>query len=65
MLVLTTTHEMNNMNYEITLNGCDDWTTIEIELSETELALVKKIKAKVNKKSTYHCMPTMTVTKLK
>lgn len=45
--------------YEITLMGCDDNTTFEIELTETEKELVDKLCRISKETSTYGCMPIM------
>ena len=47
--------------YKITLNGCDDYTEFEMDLSAEELALVKRISAISEATSIYSCMPTLTV----
>lgn len=48
-------------NYYITLIGCDDITRFQIELSNEELELVKKLCRKSEETSEYICMPTMKV----
>ena len=48
-------------NYFITLIGCDDITRFQMELSNEELELVKKICQKSEETSEYSCMPTMEV----
>lgn len=48
-------------NYRIALNGCDDSTKFEIELTEAEYAVVKKIRDLSHEKSESGCMPTMEV----
>lgn len=47
--------------YFITLIGCDDITRFQIELSNEELELVKKLCRKSKETSEYGCMPTMEV----
>lgn len=48
-------------NYFITLIGCDDITRFQMELSNEELDLVKKLCRKSKETSEYICMPTMEV----
>ena len=48
-------------NYFITLIGCDDITRFQMELSNEELELVKKLCQKSEETSVYICMPTMEV----
>ncbi len=47
--------------YLIILNGCDDHTDCEIELSDEEIELFVKIAEKINKHSRYQCQPTISV----
>jgi hypothetical protein len=48
--------------YKVSVYGCDDTTTVIVELTEEEYAHIKDIAAKVTEASTYCCMPTMDVT---
>lgn len=48
-------------NYFITLVGYDDITRFQMELSNEELELVKKLCQKSEETSEYSCMPTMNV----
>ena len=48
-------------SYFITLRGCDDMTRFQIELSNEELELVKKLCQKSEETSEYICMPIMEV----
>ena len=47
--------------YSITCSGCDNHTTVEMELTADELKLVKLLCEKMKATSTYGCMPTMSV----
>lgn len=47
--------------YLITLNGCDDTTKCEIELTKNQLETFMQIAKEINKKSTYCCKPTISV----
>ena len=47
--------------YEITLDGCDDSTTISIPLNTAELELVEQIAGLTRGASSYGCMPKMFV----
>jgi len=47
--------------YEISVLGCDDSTSIQIELSASEYELIKKVAEKITDASTYSCMPTMVI----
>jgi hypothetical protein len=49
------------MKYQISVNGCDDSTTIEKDLSDSEYALLKEIAALIAKEATYNCMPTLSI----
>lgn len=53
--------ETMKKNYFITLIGCDDITRFQMELSNEELELVKKLCQKSEETSEYVCMPTMEV----
>lgn len=53
--------EMNKKLYEITLNGCDDETVFEMELTDVEYGLLQRVSEKANETSTYCCMPRMYV----
>lgn len=45
--------------YEISADGCDDSTVVEMELNELELDFLKRFSKLVNETSTYTCMPTI------
>ena len=47
--------------YLITLNGCDDTTECEIELTENQVKDFMKIAKEINKKSTYRCEPDISI----
>ena len=50
---------MKKKTYIITLEGCDDETVFEMDLTEEEKILLQNVAAKANETSTYGCMPTM------
>ena len=50
---------MIKKKYEIILDGCDDSTKFEMELTNEEFELLKKVSAKSNEASEYCCMPRM------
>ena len=52
---------MKKKTYIITLEGCDDETVFEMDLTEEEETLLEFVAAKVNERSTYGCMPRMYV----
>lgn len=47
--------------YKISIDGCDDSTVFEMELTEQEAELVKRICNRSSETSTYGCMPTMEI----
>lgn len=49
--------------YLITLNGCDDTTYCELELTDEELKFLVKISKEINKYSTYECEPSISIYK--
>jgi len=49
------------MKYIISLNGCDDTTKIEVDLTDEELNTIIKVGKIVNETSNYICMPTMSI----
>lgn len=51
------------MKYLITLNGCDDTTYCELELSDKELEFLIRISKEINKYSGYGCQPTISIYK--
>lgn len=46
--------------YHITLIGCDDDTPFDMELTEQEAELLKRVCALSKETSEYGCMPIMT-----
>lgn len=48
--------------YDITLHGCDDSTTITLDVAPGQHELVQRIAAATEQASQFSCMPTMTVT---
>ncbi len=49
------------MMYRVTLLGCDDWTTIDIDLTEDEKKLLERIAGMSEERSSYGCQPTLGV----
>lgn len=52
------------MKYIISLHGCDDSTIFEMELTEEEYELLKRVAKKTEEVSTYMCMPIMEIEKV-
>ena len=52
---------MKKKTYIITLEGCDDDTVFEMDLTEEEKILLQNVAAKANETSAYDCMPRMYV----
>lgn len=52
---------MKKKTYIITLEGCDDETVFEMDLTEEEKILLENVATKANETSTYGCMPRMYV----
>ena len=52
---------MKYKTYKISLLGCDDTTEFDMELTDTEVELLKKVAAKSEETSEYKCMPTMDI----
>lgn len=50
--------------YSIDLEGCDDETTFEMELTTQEHLLLERVSKLANETSTYGCMPRMYVTEI-
>ena len=50
--------------YSINLEGCDDETIFDIELTLQEYSLLERISKLANETSTYGCMPRMYVTEI-
>ncbi len=51
--------------YEININGCDDSTVLEIELTKDEASLIEKIAKMSKAQSIYGCMPTIELLEVK
>ena len=51
------------MKHLIVLNGCDDDTYCELELSDKELEFLIKISKEINKHSSYACQPKISIYK--
>jgi hypothetical protein len=49
------------MKYRLTIAGCDDVTSIEVDLNGSEIALLKELAEKFNAASEYGCMPTLEI----
>jgi hypothetical protein len=47
---------------QISLDGCDDSTSVTVHVSPVELELLKYISDEIDEASNYHCQPTMSVT---
>ncbi|MDG3012405.1 hypothetical protein G4X40_19885 [Rhodococcus sp. D2-41] len=45
--------------YTVAAKGCDDNTRVEIELTDTEAAAVRKVAEAVTAASTYSCEPRL------
>ena len=52
---------MIKKKYEIILDGCDDSTKFEMELTDEEFELLLKVSDKANETSEYCCMPRIYV----
>lgn len=50
---------MEMENVEITLVGCDDYTTFNLTVNNDELNFLKVLSEKSKEVSTYGCMPTL------
>lgn len=52
---------MNKQKYEVTLTGCDDHNSFEVELTSTELETVRTI-AELSKIHSYvSCQPVLSI----
>ena len=47
--------------YKITVDGCDGYTEVTMNLSETEYKLIAELSELINETSTYVCMPRMQI----
>lgn len=43
----------------ISVKGCDDSTTIAMDLTDAELAFLERLSAAINAASAYSCMPRL------
>lgn len=48
-------------DYLIAVHGCDDSTHVSMTLTDEQAALLSELAEKVEKASTYQCMPTMEI----
>lgn len=55
---------MNKRKCKITVHGCDDDTSIEIELSHDEFQIIQIVADLITDASEYRCMPTMEIEKI-
>ena len=51
--------------YSISLDGCDDSTNFNVDLSEAEYELILKLCDLSEAASNYGCMPTMAIGKVR
>ena len=51
----------NARKYEITVTGCDDKTTVYMELSDQEYELIDRLADLISTRSAYSCMPVMEI----
>ena len=51
----------NARKYAITVTGCDDETTVHMELSDQEYELIDRLADLISTRSTYSCMPVMDI----
>ena len=51
----------NTRKYEITVTGCDDETTVHMELSDQEYELIDRLADLISTRSAYSCMPVMEI----
>ena len=49
------------MKVKINVDGCDDYTEVNIKCTEEQFAFLKVVARKVTKKSECVCQPTMSV----
>lgn len=47
--------------YVILVEGCDDYTKILMDLSDSEADLIRRVAEAITAASTYDCMPTMRI----
>jgi hypothetical protein len=49
------------MKYRITVSGCDDETTVDLDMTGAEVAFAEKLAEAVTEASEYSCQPKMRV----
>ncbi len=49
------------MIHKLTLKGCDDETSIEVDLTEEGLKLVTRLAVQFNQTSEFKCMPRLQI----
>lgn len=47
--------------YRVDLDGCDDYSSVVMELTDAEVRLLKRLEEKVNRIATSGCQPCLTV----
>jgi hypothetical protein len=55
------TFKESEMKYSIGVHGCDDSSIFEMELTDEEADVVKRVAFACTETSTYGCMPTMNI----
>lgn len=50
-----------SLNYQITVSGCDDLTSVQMLLSREESALITRLANLITQASSYECMPRMRI----
>lgn len=51
--------------YKVCVDGCDDSTSIEIELTDEQAETVRNVAERITEASTYGCMPKMSIDEVK
>lgn len=49
------------MRYQVKAKGCDDVTTVTLDLDDDEAAVVQRLAAALTAKSEFDCQPTLTI----
>ena len=49
--------------YRVDLDGCDDYSSVVMELTDAEVRLLKRLEEKVNRVATSGCQPCLSVRK--
>lgn len=55
------TERNGEATYRISLDGCDDSTSVEMELTPAELATLFRVAEELNAESSYGCQPVMRI----